>query len=120
MSANDSTEPIVMSASEVREHFSEVVNRVARGEGRVIVEKHGTPAMGMVSMDDIRRLRNRDAEIAARRRLVEQFREPFADIPDEELETEIEKALAEVKEDRKRERLAREANERPALRGVGE
>ena len=50
MSTNpDSTETIVMSASEVREHFSEVVNRVARGEGRVIVEKHGAPAVAVVS-----------------------------------------------------------------------
>ncbi len=107
-----------MSASEVRQHFGDVVNRVARGEGRVIVEKHGAPAVGIVSMDDMRRLRNRDAEMEARRKLVEAFREPFKDIPDEELEAEIEKALAEVKEDRKRERAL--AMDRQLVHGVGE
>jgi len=104
MSKPKSNEPQVMSASDVRQHFGDVVNRVARGEGRVIVEKHGAPAVGVVSMDDIRRLRNRDAEIEARRGFVEWIREPFKDIPEEELEAEIEKALTEVKEDRRRER----------------
>lgn len=118
MSKPNPKEPDVMSASEVRQHFGDVVNRVARGEGRVIVEKHGAPAVGIVSMDDMRRLRNRDAEMEARRKLVEAFREPFKDIPDEELEAEIEKALAEVKEDRKRERAL--AMDRQLVHGVGE
>ncbi len=96
MSEPDFLEPRVMSASEVRQHFGDVVNRVARGEGRVIVEKHGAPAVGLVSMDDIRHLRNRDAELEARKKFVREFREPFKDIPDDELEAEIEKALAEV------------------------
>ena len=105
MSINrDSKEPIVMSASEVREHFSEVVNRVARGEGRVIVEKHGAPAVAVVSIEDARRLRHSDDIVAERTRFLEDFRAPFAGIPDDELEAEIEKALAEVKEDRRRER----------------
>lgn len=121
MTTPDKNEPDVMSASEVRQHFSEVVNRVARGEGRVIVEKNGTPAVGVVSMEDIRRLRTRDDQIAARKRFVEDFRAPFADIPDEELEFEIEKALAEVKEDRRRERRAlEEATNGQVHRGVGE
>jgi prevent-host-death family protein len=101
MSANDPNEPIVMSASEVREHFSEVVNRVARGEGRVIVEKHGAPAVGVVSMEDIRRLRNRDADVAARKQLLADFRSLFAGIPDEELERETRKALEEVRAERR-------------------
>ncbi len=118
MSKPESNEPEVMSASDVRQHFGEVVNRVARGEGRVIVEKHGAPAVGLVSMEDVRRLRNRDAEVEARHRLVESISEPFKDIPDEELEAEIEKAFAEVKEDRKRERAL--AIERQLIHGVGE
>lgn len=118
MSGSDSPEPRVMSASDVRQHFGDVVNRVARGEGRVIVEKHGAPTVGLVSMEDIRRLRNRDAEMEERRAFVKSFREPFKDIPDEELEAEIEKALAEVKEDRKRERALK--IDRQLVHGVGE
>ncbi len=66
MSKPNPNDPEVMSASGVRQHFGEAVNQVSRGEGRVFVEKHGTPAVGLVSMDDVRRLRNRDAEVEAR------------------------------------------------------
>ena len=118
MSKPNPNDPEVMSASDVRQHFGEVVNRVARGEGRVIVEKHGAPAVGLVSMEDVRRLRNRDAEMEARRKLVESFREPFKDVPDDELQAEIDKAFAEIKEERKREREL--AIDRQLVHGVGE
>lgn len=101
MSANDSPDPIVMSASEVREHFSEVVNRVARGEGRVIVEKHGTPAMGLVPIEDIRRLRNLDAELQTRRDLVERIRARFDGVPEEELDRETEQIFDELREEQR-------------------
>lgn len=94
-------EPIVMSASDVRQHFGEVVNRVARGEGRVIVEKHGAPAVGLVSMDDVRRLRNRDEIRERRANLVERVRAHFDDVPDDELEREIERAFDEMREERR-------------------
>jgi prevent-host-death family protein len=102
---------VTMSASEVRQHFSEVVNRVARGEDRVLVEKHGAPAVAVVSLEDARRLRVLDRQMRERQALLDAFREPFKDIPDEELEREIQKALAEVKEDRRREREAARRNE---------
>src|SRR5680860_958186 len=121
MPKSNSNEPTVLSASEVRQHFGEVVNRVARGEGRVIVEKHGAPAVGVVSMEDVRRLGYMDAEVEARKSLLADFREPFKDTPDEELEAELEKALVEVKEDRRQERMARmSSGERQLVRGVGE
>jgi prevent-host-death family protein len=112
---------VTMSASEVRQHFSEVVNRVARGEDRVLVEKHGAPAVAVVSLEDARRLRVLDARNAEWQALLDAFREPFKDIPDEELEREIQKALAEVKEDRRREREeAKRAQSSKAEAGVGE
>lgn len=96
MPDTENNELQVMSASDVRQHFGEVVNRVARGEGRVIVEKHGAPAVGIVSMDDVRRLRNRDAEMEARRKLVESIRSKFDDVPVEELERETDRIFDEM------------------------
>lgn len=101
MSKPETNEPVVMSASDVRQHFGEVVNRVARGEGRVIVEKHGAPAVGLVSMDDVRLLRNRDEVRARRSELVERVRAHFEDVPDDELEREIDRAFAEMREERR-------------------
>ena len=111
MRAKEPTDQIIMSASEVREHFSEVVNRVARGEGRVIVEKHGTPAVALVSIEDARRLRHSDDIIAERTAFVESVRALFADVPDDELQREIDAAFAEMKEERRLDReLAKTAS----------
>ncbi|MBA2469734.1 MAG: type II toxin-antitoxin system Phd/YefM family antitoxin [Chloroflexia bacterium] len=104
MSEPDSPELRVMSASEVRQHFGDVVNRVARGECRVIVEKHGAPAVGLVSMDDIRRLRSQDELFERRASLVERVRAHFDDVPDAELEREIEQAFDEMRQERRHHR----------------
>ena len=99
MGKPENNEPEVMSASEVRQHFSEVVNRVARGEGRVIVEKNGAPAVAMVSMDDIQRLRQIDLVLDARRSFVEEFRARFEGVTEEELERENQKIFDEIRVD---------------------
>lgn len=97
-------DPEVMSASDVRQNFGSVVNRVARGEGRVLIEKHGTPAVGIVSIEDIRRLRQMDEVTSRRERMLEAMRAPFRDVPTEELVREAEAAAAEVRDERRAER----------------
>lgn len=109
MSKPETREPVVMSASDVRQHFGEVVIRVARGEGRVIVEKHGALAVGLVSMDDVRRLRNRDEVRARRSELAERVQAHFEDVPDDELEREIDRAFAEMREERRNEGVTTKA-----------
>lgn len=94
----------VMSASDVRQHFGSVVNRVARGEGRVVIEKHGSPAAGIVPIADIRRLRQMDEATAHRKRMLGAMREPFRDVPTEDLVREAEAAVAEVRAERIAER----------------
>lgn len=101
MSKPNPEEPQVMSASDVRQHFGDVVNRVARGEGPVIVEKHGAPAVGIVSMEDVRRLRNRDEIRERRASLIERVRAHFDDVPDDELEQEIARTFEEMREERR-------------------
>jgi len=104
VSKPESNEPEVMSASDVRQHFGDVVNRVARGEGRVIVEKHGAPAVGLVSMDDVRRLRRQDELFERRSALVERVRAHFDEVPDAVLEREIENAFDEMRQERRQHR----------------
>lgn len=83
-------DPEVMSASDVRQNFGSVVNRVARGEGRVLIEKHGSPAVGIVSIEDIRRLREMDEVTSRRKRMLEEMRAPFKDVSAEEILREAE------------------------------
>lgn len=92
-------EPEVMSASDVRQNFGSVVNRVARGEGRVVIEKHGTPAVGIVSIEDIRRLRQMDAVSSRRKRIVDDIRQHFRDVDPQEMERETDKSFEEMRQE---------------------
>jgi len=86
-----------MSASDVRSHWSEVVESVHREGGRVIVERSGIPVVAVVSIEELRLL---DRVWAARReefRVIEEMWEAFADIPQDELEREVEKAVAQAR-----------------------
>ena|SRR5215218_5692724 len=93
-----------INASEVRQNFSSVINRVARDEARVIVEKSGVPVAVIVPARELRWLEEIDADLAERRRIVEAMRAPFRGIPAEEIEREAEKAWAEVRAEMRAER----------------
>lgn len=70
-----------MSLADVKNRLSEVVDRLEREHGRVVITKHGRPAAVVMSMDDLegleetldilsdpklmRRIRKAEAEIAA-------------------------------------------------------
>jgi prevent-host-death family protein len=91
-----------MKASEARQNFSQVLNEVFRGDKRVLVEKSGIPVAGIVSARDLEFLaqmeRKRDEDFRA----LDETREAFRDVPDEELEREVSRALSEVRERRRR------------------
>ncbi len=90
-----------LSVSQARQQFSETLNRVYRGETRVIVEKNGIQMGAIVSPGDIQTLRRIDRERAQGWDAVERMRKAFADVPDDELEREVEKAIAEVKAEKR-------------------
>ncbi|MGI8963062.1 MAG: type II toxin-antitoxin system prevent-host-death family antitoxin [Thermomicrobiales bacterium] len=121
MSNTKSNETTVMSASDVRQHFGDVVNRVARGEGRVIVEKNGAPAVGVVSMEDVRRLRETDTPLADRQGWIADLRSRFEGMSEEEYRREAERAVREAKDDMRHERISTERTSSPLRQpsGVG-
>ena len=43
-----------LAASDVREHFADVLNRVAYGGDRVVVERRGKEMAAIVSLDDLK------------------------------------------------------------------
>jgi prevent-host-death family protein len=90
-----------VKASEARQHFSELVNRVHETGGRVVIEKNGVVVGGLVSREDLRRLRYLDEKTAAANEAIDRFQAAFAGIPQEELERELEKAIAEVRAERR-------------------
>ena len=86
-----------MTATAVREHWSDVVNKVARNETRVVVEKSGAPVVVIISARDYEWLKELDARREAMHEALMAFSEPFKAVPVDELEREVAKAIAEVR-----------------------
>lgn len=92
-----------MKATEARAQWSRLLNNVFRRNTRVIVEKSGVPVAALVSAQDLARWQRLDAERARRFQALDATREAFKDIPDEELEREVARALAAARAERRRE-----------------
>lgn len=83
----------VLKASDVRQRWSEVVNQVARDKIRVIVEKSGVPVAGLVSPQDLGWLQERDRRLAELRDTMNEMRQAFDDVPQEEFDRELVRAV---------------------------
>ena len=93
------SEPVTetISASLVRQRWSEIINRVFRNETRVMIEKSGIPVAAIISADDFRRLQQLEAERAERFKILDEIGEAFKDVPPEEIEREVTRALSEAR-----------------------
>lgn len=94
------TKPI----AEARAGLDEVVRRVRNEEVRVILEEHGEPLAVLVSTEDLRRLRRLDEQMSRRRQLLQDMREPFRNVPPEEIERETDRILDEIRAENRRAR----------------
>ncbi|MGH2614219.1 MAG: type II toxin-antitoxin system prevent-host-death family antitoxin [Thermomicrobiales bacterium] len=103
MTAPPTTE--TMKISDVKQQLNSLVNRVYRRETRVLVEKSGIPVAGIVSAQDLQRLERLDRERAERFKILDEIGEAFKDVPFEELEREIARAIAEVRAERRAEQV---------------
>ena len=65
--------------AEVKNRLSEVVERIEREHGRVVITKHGRPAAVIVSIEDLRSLEE-TLEILGDPDLLAQIREAEADV----------------------------------------
>lgn len=97
-----------VTASEARQRWSELVNRVSRGDAYVVVEKCGIPAAAIIAAEDFKVFRRWLVQYRRDLALLDEFQSAFADVPPDELEREISKAVAEVRADH-RKRAQRDA-----------
>lgn len=97
-----------MKASEARQQFSQVLNRVYRGETRVVVEKSGIPVAGIISARDLERFTRLEEQHQKDFAILDEIGEAFKDVPQEEIEREVTKALVAVRQKQRarRERIA--------------
>lgn len=86
-----------MKISDVKQQLNRLVNEIYQQGARIVVEKSGIPVAGIVSVTDLRRLERLDQERADFFKVLDEFGAAFADVPLEELEREVERALSEVR-----------------------
>ena len=65
--------------AEVKNRLSEVVDRLEREHGRVVITKHGKPSVVMLSLDDLESLEETLA-ILSNRALMDEIREAEDDV----------------------------------------
>jgi prevent-host-death family protein len=92
-----------LKASEVRQHWSPLINKVFRGEVRVVVEKSGIPVAAIISVADLERLSQLESEREERFKPLQITWEAFKDVPPEQIEREVSRAVAEVRQKRRQE-----------------
>ncbi|MGH2532402.1 MAG: type II toxin-antitoxin system Phd/YefM family antitoxin [Thermomicrobiales bacterium] len=92
--------------TDARQNLSQLVNRVARREMRVLIEKSGVPAVAIVPADDLQRLDAMEARREEQFEAMREFSRAFADVPIEELEEQVARALAEARAELRAEREA--------------
>lgn len=102
----------VMKLTDTKQQLSQVINRVARGETRVVVEKSGLPVAVIISTEEYRQFKEQEEARKARRaemhELFSQISDAFKDVPQDELDREVEKAIAEARAELRAEREAAE------------
>lgn len=86
-----------MKASEARAQWSQILNKVFRRQARVVVEKSGIPVAAIISAEDLERLNRLEEQRRERFKALEESQKAFEGIPDEEIEREVTKAIAEVR-----------------------
>jgi prevent-host-death family protein len=98
-----------MELSDAPQPLQDVMESVARGETRVVVESSGRPVAAIVSADEYRRFAQYEAERAERDAAVSELSRAFADVPLDELEYQIKRSLDEVRAEARAQRAARSA-----------
>src|SRR3954469_4882424 len=94
----------VVKATEARDQLPQILNSVYRGEGRVVIERSGIPVAAIVSPRDLAALDRLDAQRAELADVLAETREAFKNVPQEEIEAETNKAVAEVRAQMRAER----------------
>lgn len=96
-----------VNASTARQQFAELTNSVYRNDARIIIEKSGIPVAALISARDLDRLRQFEKKREADFTVVDEIAQAFKDVPEDELQREADKAVAEVRAERRAEDRAR-------------
>jgi prevent-host-death family protein len=86
-----------VDANEAAGTRSELLDKVAQSHERVIVERGGTPIAAVISVADLARYKNLEAQLVREFEVLNRMADAFNAVPFEEIERETAKALANVR-----------------------
>jgi prevent-host-death family protein len=98
-----------IEATVAAQELGRLLDRVSRGEARVIVEQSGTPLAAIISTRDLERLDRLEAERQRDFAILDEIGELFSDVSPDELDREVAAAISEVRAESTRGR----SDERP-------
>ena len=109
----DRQEPVyeTLSASELQEHLSELLERAGRGQVRIVVEQDGSPAAALISAHDLEWLRFFEKQWAERFAFIDAIHARNADVDPEQVEQDVAEVIAEGR--RQQREREREVSSRP-------
>lgn len=86
-----------IKASDVRSNWSQLLNKVFRGETEVLVEKSGIPVAAIVSAQDYQKLQQIKKQREKDFTLINEIRTAFGDQTPEQIQANVGKTIAEVR-----------------------
>lgn len=88
--------------TDAEQRWSQLVEGVSKSRTRVIVEQGGRPVAAIISAEDLERFKRLEAERERDFAILDEIGEAFKDVPAEEIEREVAKAIAEIREEDRR------------------
>ncbi|EKD85100.1 MAG: hypothetical protein ACD_38C00086G0020 [uncultured bacterium] len=92
----------VMKASDVRQNWSKLLNKVYRNQTRLVVEKSGIPVAALISTEDLDRLTKLEELRERNFSVLDEIGEKFKNVPAEEIEQEVNKVLVKIRAQNRR------------------
>jgi prevent-host-death family protein len=94
-----------IEAEEARQQWDRILERVRAGSTPAIIEQDGRPVAAIISPIDLQQLLRAQAERDERFKALDAVRDAFKDVPPEEIEQEVARALQEVRRERRKEQV---------------
>ena len=90
-----------LKASDVRSNWSQLLNKVFRGETEILVEKSGIPIAAIVSAQDYQKLQKIKQQREKDFAVVDRMRAAFKDQSSAQIQANVKKAITEVRRENK-------------------
>lgn len=90
-----------MKASDVRQQWSQLLNNVFRNQDRIVVEKSGIPVAAVISAEDLKLFIQLEEQRNKRFEALDTVRKAFKDVSSEKIEEEVNKAITEVRAEKR-------------------